>query len=75
MAFPKTITQSIRSGLSRYLGTSEERRESWDSKKNVWQTDKDTRHSDSAEVGSWKGGQARDADWTWDLLTDPYVLP
>ncbi|WVF68134.1 hypothetical protein IAT40_002897 [Kwoniella sp. CBS 6097] len=42
----------------------------WDVRKTVWQTDKDSRHADSAEVQSWKDGKARDEGWYWDLLTD-----
>ncbi|WWC65436.1 uncharacterized protein I303_108054 [Kwoniella dejecticola CBS 10117] len=45
-------------------------RQSWDSTKHIWQTDKDTKKKGSQEVGSWKDGKAFDEGWEWDLLTD-----
>ncbi len=69
-AFPKALGARLKNALSRYM-SGEDMGESWDTNKNVWQTDKNTRHSDSSEVGSWKNGKAKDEGWKWDLLTDP----
>lgn len=73
VAFPKHVTERLQEGLKRYLGGEAERGESWDVKKKVWQTDRNTRHSESDEVASWKGGKTRDEGWEWELLTDPCV--
>lgn len=72
VAFPNNITERLNDGLRRYLGTPGNTGEDWDEHKRVWQTDKDTRHSESSEVRSWKGSLARDEGWSWDLLTDQY---
>ena len=75
VAFPKGTTERLKDGLKRYLDTTtEDTRKDWDEYKRVWQTDKDTRHSDSSEVESWRGSLARDEGWSWDLLTDQYDL-
>lgn len=72
VAFPKNMMEQVMAGLARYMGTDEERqgRAEWAGEKNVWQTDKDTRFSQSAEVASWKRGSAKDEGWKYDLFTD-----
>ncbi|OCF33591.1 hypothetical protein I316_04664 [Kwoniella heveanensis BCC8398] len=84
VAFPATIAQKLVKGIEYHLesktadqfggkeaaDSADVQHRQWDSKKTIWQTDKDSRHAGSAEVQSWKDGKARDEGWYWDLLTD-----
>ena len=70
VAFPKHVTERLKNGLN-ILGNAAERGGDWDANKRIWQTDKSTRHTDSQEVTSWRGGMAQDDGWRWALLTDP----
>jgi alpha 1,6-mannosyltransferase len=69
VAFPKGIKTGMKEDVARFLeeplgGAA------WDSEKSIWQTDKDNRHAESREVGTWKSGQAQNEGWKWDLETD-----
>ena len=83
VAFPRDIAKELKQDMERYLpvqhkdGTFGEiggEAEDWDSNKIIWQTDKDERHLQSAQVQSWKSGSVKDEGWKWDLVSDPYVL-
>lgn len=69
VAFPEQLV-GLQDGL-RGLREANVTGESWDVEKKIWQTDKDTRHSDSAEVSTWKGPLAKHDGWNWEMLTDP----
>ncbi|KAK8850357.1 hypothetical protein IAR55_004275 [Kwoniella newhampshirensis] len=70
--FPKKVAETLMKGLEKYLGDDDAgaKKEKWDAKKTVWQTDRNTRHQDSEDVSSWKDGKAREEGWNWNLMTD-----
>ncbi|OCF58527.1 hypothetical protein L486_04560 [Kwoniella mangroviensis CBS 10435] len=76
VVFPKKIAEQLQNALDIYVNVKvnghEEKKgkESWDSTKRIWQTDKTRSKVDTKEVRSWKDGQAFDEGWQWDLLTD-----
>lgn len=42
----------------------------WDDNMVIWQIDKDAAKADSAEVNTWKNGDATREGWKWELVTD-----
>ena len=69
VAFPKDMARILRDSLETFLERAGIKK-GWDLEKNVWQTAKDSRHTESSEVASWKDGKARDEGWKWELLSD-----
>ncbi|ORY35864.1 hypothetical protein BCR39DRAFT_563283 [Naematelia encephala] len=79
IAFPNKIKDQLIDGLDKYLGTEpgwqggqgkKIQTEDWDKNKRVWQTDKDTKQTDTKEVATWRDGEAKREGWEWELMTD-----
>ncbi|WRT70510.1 uncharacterized protein IL334_007508 [Kwoniella shivajii] len=76
IAFPKPLSGKLVDGLKRYLDDNsnesgvQKQKESWETNKKIWQTDKDSRRVESNEVKSWKDGKASDEGWEWEFLND-----
>lgn len=76
VGWPEELKGVLTKGLDRFTRSDEGPVEGeegywdWDREKYVWQTDKDLRHAESQEVGSWKDWRMDYEGWKWDLLTD-----
>lgn len=68
-AFPETMQGTLKSGTARYLAGVGSK-DSWDTEKNIWQTDKDREKEETSEVRTWRNGSALKEGWNWEMIDE-----
>ena len=71
IAFPESLRPELKASLDGYVSLDGiSRTESWDTRRAIWQTDKDESKVNNNDVKSWKAGSAKDEGWKWEMVAD-----
>jgi len=68
-AFPEAMQGTLKSGTASYLAGIGSK-DSWDTEKNIWQTDKDRKKEGTSEVRTWRNGSTREEGWNWEMIDE-----